>query len=617
MATFSARNCPVGYTIEGVPTCTTRTRTKPTEEYYIFHESAIRGLVDWGTASDPDLSDWNATNATISVESRLEGNKNIQKIIATANAGYSLYSFTAVTSGTLEGWTYIPSTNAGSTYIVLRDGGVDAIYLFFKANDDLFTYTNDGNGETDSGINYTPDTWIHYKITWIKNGAVEIYINGVNVVSRMLGAKEVDQFLPYIALDGEIIYIDAIGFSWDGYRSASGFDTQDFEGFVDRKSQVHKSGFWNTTYKHPLWFDLQQPVYKAATNATPHAYIKDIIDTYFKFCRYTSISIDESFGAMDIPAYNGQSVAYVLRFFNILKKNWWYCDIHSLNIYWDDGTRYSGKNILFGTQPVINPFPFEQELINLVTMTGGYDSNGDLLTSTNHAATPGSQEITENFPEIVGQTLLDALSLAGREVWEQVQIYYTMSSAKRGLHQYGRTGRFSTGKPLSLSEATFFIHSATYDLVTKISTVRIGVFMMLPFRSKLKGQELRQLVDNIEKNIHWVDRDTNTPIYDESTLTDDVAWNDYDLSAIVGTKKMMVYLHIEGVDNATGSKIWARPKGNTSDGPPFVHSVIANQEAHDSRWIFTNTSGVIQIKCVPAPSSWTSIDVYLMDYRDA
>ena len=53
--------------------------------------------------------------------------------------------------------------------------------------------------------------------------------------------------------------------------------TQAFEGFKGHSES--KSGYWVTEYDHPLKFDLMQKVFVAATNATPHAYLKFIMDT--------------------------------------------------------------------------------------------------------------------------------------------------------------------------------------------------------------------------------------------------------------------------------------------------------------------------------------------------
>ena len=276
-------------------------------------------------------------------------------------------------------------------------------------------------------------------------------------------------------------------------------DTQAFEGFKDKSTS--KAGYWETQYIHPLAYDLSTPVYIAATNATPHAYIKSLIDTYFKFCDYSATSIDDSFAAMDFPAYNGQSAAYVIRAISQLKANWLYCAKTSLTLYWNDGTTNGAKHIRFGTEPVINA---EQEgdpiAADSVTLTGGFLA-GTRLTSTAHATTPGSVDVTENFPEIVTQTPLDNMSAAMLAVYEQAQIYWTVGSAKRGLHQIGNTMLFDSGGKLATGELTVFIHGASYDLVEKKSFVRLGKYMMLPYRSRLKPQELNQLIDNVEKNV--------------------------------------------------------------------------------------------------------------------
>ncbi len=632
MATFPARSCKVGYTIEGIPTCILKTKTAPTEEYYTFHEATIKGLVDWGTNSNPDLSAWNDTSGagcTVSIISEFDGHPDVMEL-SDQGAGSCIMNLdmgVPTANQSLEFWIAKSSIAANtSVFIRIKEGATSLLLLRFREND---IHYYDGAYLVLKENIFVADTLLHLRFIFNDTAnTFDCYINGVleaddkNYTNNSTVGIEHFYIETDAANTGFKIYLDGIGNPLAQYRSGSGFDTQAFEGFVHKIKDA--GGFKITTFKHPLWYDIRTPVYEAATNTTPHAYIKNIIDTYFKFCDYTTTSIDDSFGAMDFPAFNGQNVAYVFRFISILKKRWWYCDTHSLNIYWNDGTRYSGKNILFKTQPVIKPLDDSPLAYpDLVTITGAYDIAGVQLTSTNHADTPGSQEVTENFPEIDIQALLDLMSLAAREVWEQTQKYYKVGSAKRGLLQYGQTARFSTGSPLSVSEATYFIHSATYDLVEKLAFVRFGTYMMLPYRSKLKSQELMQLIDNIEKNIHWTERDYGDPDFDDdgavgTALINNANWNNVDISAIVGAKKMRVKIHVLGKDNAVNSAVFIRTLGHTGAGCRCViRTGVANQDAPND-WIgHTNSAGLIQIQCIPQPTDWTQISIWITGYRDA
>ena len=259
----------------------------------------------------------------------------------------------------------------------------------------------------------------------------------------------------------------------DYYIFSESDGTQAYEGFKGKHTT--DGGWYHTPIIHPAQYDMAIKVYIAATNATPHAYLKSLIDTYFKFCDYDATSIDDSFAAMDIPAFQNVSAAYVFRFFGILKGNWWYVMKDSLIIHWDDGSTASGKHQRYDTEIVKTPKEIPFDKVDSVTIIGGYVS-GNILTSTAHATTPGSVNITEKFPQIVTQALLDTMSAAALALWEQAQIYYVAITAANGLYQYGRTGLFSTSKPLSVTEATFHIHSASFDLVEKTGRNTWGVY---------------------------------------------------------------------------------------------------------------------------------------------
>jgi len=393
--------------------------------------------------------------------------------------------------------------------------------------------------------------------------------------------------------------------------------TQAFEGFKGHSES--KSGYWVTEYDHPLKFDLMQKVFVAATNATPHAYLKNIMDTYFSFCTYDATSIDDSFAAMDIPAFNGQSVAYVFRFFDILKTRWWWVEKTSLIIHWDDGTTDGGKHIRFGTEPVIVPECIPQDPVDAVTIIGGY-LNGTKLTSTAHATTPGSVEIVEKFPSIVTQALLDTMSAAGLAMWGQAQIFYTVGTGKRGLHQYGNTCTFDSGPQpkFDTGSITAYIHGAMYDLVEKTGKVTLGVYLSVPSRPRDKVQETLQLIDNVEQHIHWTWRDPAAWDFLIAGLTDNTNFNDLDVSAIVGVKKMLVSLRIVCVDNAASSIISIKTKGQTNAYNSLsIRTNVSTVAIETTGLVETDSNGILSISCTPKPTDWTGIYIGVRGYKDA
>ncbi|MCJ7481523.1 MAG: LamG domain-containing protein [Thermodesulfovibrionales bacterium] len=626
-SSYAARNCMVKYEIERIPTCTVRTSTALTEDYYILHDNPITGLVDWGTASDPDLSAWtdaSGAGCTVSIVDEVDGHKNVMCLDdqSAATKINQLYTFSgAQTSGSFDIWFRSTNTAAYHLFYIYSAASI-GIRLLIASDKIQYYYTAAYHDATGGGI--ADDTWYHFKIVFdCATDTYSFYLNGV-LLDDDIPFENVQTSLTKIyfqtidASTGYTFYLDGLGFSWDGYHS--GFDTQAFEGF--RGDSVSDGGYYMTPIIHPLAYDLTQKVFIAATNATPHAYIKSMMDTYFKFCTYSATSIDDSFAAMDIPAFQGVSVSYVLRFFNILKTRWWYCDTHSLTIYWNDGTRYGGKDFVYTTEVMKNPVELPFDPVDSVTMLGGYLA-GTKLTSTKHATTPGSTVIEEKFPQVITQALLDLLSAAGLAMWGLSQKFYTAIMAGNGLYQYGGTGVFASQKPLSVASAIYYFHSASFDLVERWGKLTVGKYMTVPPRSRDKVQETLQLVDNIEKTIHWTVRDYGLPDFDDNgaegtALTDDVAWNDLDISAIIGAKTMRVQLHIMGKDNVVNSAVFVRTKGHTGVGCRCtIRTGVAAQEV-SNYWIgHTDSAGVLQVQCVPKPTSWTQISVWVTGYKEA
>ena len=163
-----------------------------------------------------------------------------------------------------------------------------------------------------------------------------------------MGALNIDRIVFQNNDITNYFYVNGLGFSWDGYVSGSGCNTHLFEGF--RMLPTTKGGFYDTVYTSGIGIDLNQVVDITASNATPHAWIKSIIDTYCSYMWYDS-GIDESFGAMDFPAINGKSVGYCFRLVSLLKTRWFYY-LPDMEVMWDDGTKYSGQNLIEGSDPL-------------------------------------------------------------------------------------------------------------------------------------------------------------------------------------------------------------------------------------------------------------------------
>ena len=141
---------------------------------------------------------------------------------------------------------------------------------------------------------------------------------------------------------------------------------------------------------------------------------------------------------------------------------------------------------------------------------------------------------------------------------------------------------------------------------------------MLPPRQTDKVMENKQLIDNVEKNIHWTWRDPAAWEYDKTDLTDDVAWNDLDISAIVGAKKMLVSFLVVVRDGVAGSYVLIKTKGQTNSiNRGTVYTQVNNVLNAAMFDVETDASGIIEIQCVPKPTDWTDIVIAIRGYKEA
>jgi len=130
-----------------------------------------------------------------------------------------------------------------------------------------------------------------------------------------------------------------------------------------------------------------------------------------------------------------------------------------------------------------------------------------------------------------------------------------------------------------------------------------------------------QSIGSVEEKTTWIDRDSDTWDFEQAAIValgDDTDWHDLDLSGIVGTKAMEIILHVDGTDNAAGSEIRVRTNGYTGNrGTGVVHTHVASQSEHNNVGLKTDDDGVIEIKCDPKPSNWTSIGIFVRRYHRA
>jgi hypothetical protein len=174
-------------------------------------------------ALESDTDDYTTSSCTVSIEDK-EGHNDAVKMIATANSGFAYISFDEVTvSAVYDSWIYIPDGLSDIVYVVFRDGGSNIAFFQFEPDYDILTNTNQ-EGTSDSGVNYTPDTWFHVSFEWTKSGAVDFIIDGVSIENgKTIGANDIDRVLHLFTANGDFYWIDSVGFDFNSYIQFSNY----------------------------------------------------------------------------------------------------------------------------------------------------------------------------------------------------------------------------------------------------------------------------------------------------------------------------------------------------------------------------------------------------------
>jgi len=389
-------------------------------------------------------------------------------------------------------------------------------------------------------------------------------------------------------------------------------DTLIFQGTV--QSKVSNGGIWTTTYSSGIADDLNTVVTIAAVNATPHAWIKSIIDTYCQYMWYDA-GIDDAFAALDFPAVNGKTVRYCFRLVSLLKQHWFYYK-PTLEVYWDDGTVDSGKDVEFGTEPILKPSSSSIPPVTRIIINGKY-SAGDRVVSTDEEI--GTTITLEEWIPEADATLGALLATSMLAMYNVTQLVHSVGTWDQGFYQQGQQTDYASGDPLGFTTAKRFILKSVYNGVTEIAQLTLGEYLQLPKRGQLQPEQLIQYVDNVEKNIHWTPRDPTVWDYAKTDLTDDTNWNDIDLSAIVGAKKMLVLIRIYGQDGAINSRCFMRTNGVTNGAHALEGMRIQTANSiNELSWLIeTDSSGIVEFACNPKPTDWDSLQFVIKAYKEA
>ena len=179
----------------------------------------------------------------------------------------------------------------------------------------------------------------------------------------------------------------------------------------------------------------------------------------------------------------------------------------------------------------------------------------------------------------------------------------------------------------SITAASWYILSVKYDAVIDESRFASADSYMAPSSQDMpvaieentnRTKNNEQDIANIENNIHYTWRDPAAWDYDKTDFVDDTNWNDFDISAIVGAKKMLVKIRAYGQDGVINSRLFLRTNGQTN-GHNVVGLRIQKEDSINEAdlEIETDSSGVLEFISVPKPTDWDVIQLVIRGYKDA
>lgn len=116
--------------------------------------------------------------------------------------------------------------------------------------------------------------------------------------------------------------------------------------------------------------------------------------------------------------------------------------------------------------------------------------------------------------------------------------------------------------------------------------------------------------------IKWNDRgDHGAFDFTHNSLTEDGAFHDMDLSAIIGSKKCLVMLRLTMKATTEGPYCQFRTNGNVNVyNCSTRYCQLANRSVAGDVWVETDDNGVIEYKFLPA--TWTLIYVLVGGWFD-
>ena len=482
----------------------------------------LAGVLQWGTANEPDLTDWTDTSGadtSVSIIAELDGHKNIMELDdqSGANRAEMRYDYaTAIADDEHEFFYTKDNVGANMVGIMIFYDEDDNILIQLRWDGDDLDYYTGGAWHSIKDDFLVANVFSHFRI--VPNDTAntfDIYIDGVlegdDLAYRIASTTGIEYFKIYgdNADTGYKIYVDAIGAERDEYITDS-----------------NRYRLVNPAVPPGVSFD------------TP---IKTL---NLKFSR--------------IIIYGG----YV------------------------DGVRL--KSVVVGDL--------------------GYGTWMDW------------------FPEITNQTDLDLMSAQIASDKNVTIKKIKLGVISMGMFHVGTYYKLTFSK-YSITAASWYILSVKYDAVIDESRFASADSYMAPSSQDMpvaieentnRTKNNEQDIANIENNIHYTWRDPAAWDYDKTDFVDDTNWNDFDISAIVGAKKMLVKIRAYGQDGVINSRLFLRTNGQTN-GHNVVGLRIQKEDSINEAdlEIETDSSGVLEFISVPKPTDWDVIQLVIRGYKDA
>ncbi|KKL27654.1 hypothetical protein LCGC14_2382990, partial [marine sediment metagenome] len=184
---------------------------------YNFKDEAI------GT-SGTDIDFVDAIDGAMSaiIESSLGDHRKILKLTATAgDSRYIKHDFAdQTTDQTVEWWFRLPSVAASTYYnFYFYDSSNTLAIKMFVQDNDIYRMNGGLNKILDAGV--IVDTWHHIKLSWdLTFDTVDTYFDGILIEDNgdfynMVSNIAYVEFKGYHAASDVVIYMDALGVSWD------------------------------------------------------------------------------------------------------------------------------------------------------------------------------------------------------------------------------------------------------------------------------------------------------------------------------------------------------------------------------------------------------------------